>query len=505
MSRFDERYAELVVLLKEAAVLGSCSAVLGWDEQTGMPPGGSESRATQLSMLAGLIHQRTSSPRLGEVLEELEGDAKTLPADDTRAANIRDARRNYNRATKLPQRLVEEISRTVSLAQQQWIVARKDEDFPSFLPWLEKMIGLKREEAQAVGYGSGHPYDALLDEYEPGATTAEISAVFASLKPRLVSLVERIRDSVRKPRVEIVERFYPVQAQRVLSEAAARTIGFDFERGRLDRSAHPFCSGVAPGDVRLTTRFADHHFNSAFFGTLHEAGHGLYEQGLDPEQFGLGCGTACSLGIHESQSRMWENFVGRSKAFWTYFYPGVQQAFPDALNDIPLDDFYFAVNDVRPSFIRVEADEATYNLHIMLRFELEQQLVTGSLAPKDVPEAWNAAFHAAFGMTPPTNALGCLQDVHWSAGLLGYFPTYALGNMYAAQLFRAAQNDLEDLEGQFARGDFRPLKTWLHGHIHQFGRKYSAGELVRRATGSPLSAESLISHLEEKFGRLYDV
>lgn len=505
MSRVDDVYQELCGRLRDAELLGSCASVLGWDEQTFMPTGGADHRASQLALLAGLMHERKVSPRIGELLSELEQSGKLGDADSELAANVREARRTYDRATKLPRRLVEEISHTTTLAQQAWVKAKKYEDFSQFLPWLEKMIGLKREEAQAIGYGNGIPYDALLDDYEPGMTSAEVAGVFGPLREELVRLVAAIQNSSRKAPVEILERFYPVTAQQVFSEGASKRIGFDFTRGRIDKSPHPFCSGFGPGDCRLTTRYHDHHFPSAFFGVLHESGHGIYEQGLLPENYGLPCGQAASLGIHESQSRMWENFVGRSRSFWQYFLHYAQQAFPTALQGVSLDDFYFAVNDVRPSFIRVEADEATYGLHIMLRFELEQQLIAGELKPADVPGAWNELFTKSFSLTPHNDAVGCLQDIHWSGGLLGYFPTYALGNLYAAQFYAAAEKELGDLSAQFAQGEFAPLKNWLNEKIHRHGRKYPARRLVEKVTGKPLSHVPFIQHLAAKYTELYDL
>ncbi len=503
MSRTDDLYLELARLLRDAALLGSCSNVLGWDEQTFMPEGGAQFRSEQLGLIAGLTHERATSPRIGELLSELEAAGDLGDPDGDRAVNVREARRSYNRATKLPRRLVEELSRTTTLAQQAWVKARGDSEFSIFLPWLEKMIGLKREEAQCIGFGSGVAYDALLDDYEPGATTADIAKVFAPLRDELVKLVAAIHHSSKRPNIDILTRHYPKTPQMVLSEGASRSIGFDFERGRIDASAHPFCSGFGPGDCRLTTRYNDHHFPSAFFGVLHESGHGIYDQGLPTESFGLGIGQAVSLGIHESQSRLWENFVGRSESFWKYMYPTAQLAFPQALGQVGFDDFHFAINDVRPSFIRVEADEVTYNLHIMLRFEIEQLLVSGELQPADVPGVWNEKFSQYFGLNVPNDSQGCLQDIHWSGGLLGYFPTYALGNMYAAQFYNAARRDLGDLEEQFAKGQFKPLKAWLNEKIHNHGKRYSARRLVEVVTGESLSHVPLVEHLNRKFGTLY--
>lgn len=499
----QELLDDLVSRLKQTAVLASCSAMLGWDEQTYLPPGGAPHRAEQLGLLAGLAHQRATDPRIGELLTQIES-SKGFPADSAEAALLREARRDYDRKTKLPQRLVEELSRTTTLSQQAWVGARKKKDFAEFRPWLEKVVALKREEADVLSAG-GEKYDVLLDDYEPGATSAAVAASFATLRKELVSLLDAIRGSGVEPDASILTRSYPVEAQRGFGRAAASAIGFDFDRGRLDEAAHPFCSGIGPGDCRLTTRYDEQHFPQAFFGTLHEAGHGLYEQGLPADRFGTPLGEACSLGIHESQSRMWENFVGRSRPFWAHFFPRARGAFPSALADVGSEGFYRAINDVRPSFIRVEADEVTYNLHIMLRFELERPLIAGDLAPADMPGAWDEAFTRDFGMRPTNVSEGALQDIHWSAGLVGYFPTYALGNMYAAQLFEQARADLGDLDAQFARGEFAPLKGWLVEHVHRHGRRYRPSALIERITGRPPSPEPLVRHLRTKYGELYGV
>jgi len=499
----DQVYAELATALREAALLGSCASVLGWDEQTYMPPAGAEHRANQLALLAGMVHERATSPRLGELIAELEQSALAADADSPQGANIREARRDYDRATKLPRRLVEELSHAATMGQQAWIEARKVSDFSRFLPILKQIVTLKREQAQAVGYGKGVPYDALLDEYEPGMTSAEVTRLFTPLRDELVQLIAAIKDSGKHPDRSLLTRNYPVDAQQTFGLEAARQIGFDFHAGRLDVAAHPFCSGFGPGDVRLTTRYDANHFPGAFFGTLHEAGHGIYEQGLDASQFGLATGSAASLGIHESQSRLWENFVGRSRAFWKHFYPSAQVAFSEALPIVPQEEFYRAINDVQPSFIRVESDEATYNLHILLRFELEQPLISGDLQPEDVPAAWNEKFTSFFGITPPNDAQGCLQDIHWAFGGIGYFPTYTLGNMNAAQLFEAAGKQLGDLNAQFAQGEFMPLKNWLNQEIHAHGKRFTPSKLIQRVTGAPLSHAPLMRHLHAKFDEIY--
>jgi carboxypeptidase Taq len=499
----NDAYTKLLDEVRTTALLESCSSLLGWDEQTYMPAGGAEHRSRQQSLLAGMVHERATSSRIGELLAAVEGSDVVGDPASPASANLREIRRDFDRATKLPRRLVEEESRVSSLAQQAWIEARKKSDFAIFLPWLEQVVALKREEAQAIGFGNGVPYDALLDQFEPGMTTAEVKRLFGPLQDELVKLIAAIAASGKRPDRTILTRNYPVDAQRRFGLDAAKQIGFDFGSGRLDETAHPFCSGIGPGDCRLTTRYNPQHFPGAFFGTLHEAGHGIYDQGLDPAAYGTPLGSAVSLGIHESQSRMWENFVGRSRAFWQHFFPKARQAFPEALTDVSPETFYAAINDVEPSFIRVEADEATYNLHILLRFDIEQQLVAGDLAPRDVPVAWNETFRSYFNLTPPNDSLGCLQDIHWSFGGIGYFPTYTLGNMNAAQLFDAAQQDLGDLPAAFARGEFQPLKEWLNEKIHWRGKLLRASRLIESVTGSPLSHHPLVRHLHDKFDELY--
>jgi carboxypeptidase Taq len=497
----ETAYAELIQRTKESSLLGSCASLLGWDERTYMPPRGSAHRAEQMALLARMTHEMRTAPQVGELLAEIEGSP--LPArDGDVAANVREIRRSYNRAVKLPKELVEELARVTTRAQQVWQEARQHNDFASFRPWLEKIVHLKRQEADAIGYQDA-PYDALLDEYEPAATTAEVTRIFAALRQDLVPLIQAIVGSPRRPRRDLLEREYPVDRQLVFGQSTAAALGFDFEAGRLDVTTHPFCSSMGPGDTRLTTRYNPRHFNESFFGTLHEAGHGIYEQGLDPGQFGTPLGSAASLGIHESQSRTWENQVGRSRPFWDHFFPRARQVFPEALHDVRLDDFYFAINDVQLSFIRVEADEVTYNLHIILRFELEQALVRGDLKPADVPAAWNDKFRQSFQLTPGNDRLGCLQDIHWSMGGLGYFPTYTLGNLYAAQFMERARHDLGDLDADFRRGEFARLKGWLNEKVHRPGQRYRPNELCEHITGRQLGHQSLLAYLRNKYAPLY--
>jgi len=500
----QQAYQELIGRVREASVLGSCASVLGWDERTYLPRQGAAHRAEQMALLARLTHERLTAPRLGELLAELAGSDLVREPDSEAAANVREIRRSYERAVKLPPELVEQLARVTTHAQQAWQQARADSDFQQFRPWLEQIVALKRQEAQAVDYQAA-AYDALLDEYEPGATAAEITRLFAALRQELAPLVAAIAASGRKAPSEILKREYPVDRQAIFGQAAAAAAGFDFDAGRLDVTTHPFCTGLGPGDCRICTRYHARHFNDGFFGILHEAGHGIYEQNLPREHHGTPLGEAASLGIHESQSRLWENQVGRSRPFWEHFFPRARQVFVSTLRDVRLDDFLFAINEVQPSYIRVEADEATYNLHIILRFELEQALISGDLQPADVPGAWNEKFEQMLGLKVPDAAHGCLQDIHWSSGGIGYFPTYTLGNLYAAQLMEQAHHDLGDLDADFRRGDFGGLKGWLNDKIHRHGRRFRAGVLCQRVTGRPLDHQPLLRYLRGKYGPLYGI
>jgi carboxypeptidase Taq len=486
----------------QTAMLATIGSLLEWDERTKMPEAAGPYRAEQTALISGLVHQRWTDPQLlAELTELAEGPLAADPAGDA-AVTIRWLKRHVEKQVKLPRRLVEELVRTSVLGQQAWEQARRQKDFKLFQPLLEKTVALKREQAAALGYPQV-PYDALLDDFEPEERTAEVGRVLAGLRAQLVPLVAAIRAAPRRPNPALLKREFPAAAQETLGLEAARAIGFDFHRGRLDVTTHPFCTTLGPHDCRITTRYDEHLLSAAFFGILHEAGHGLYEQGLPPESFGLPPGEAVSLGIHESQSRLWENFVGRSRAFWEFFFPAAQRHFPAALGDVPLADFYFAVNDVRPSLVRIEADEATYNLHILIRFELEQALLEDRLRVGDLPAAWNQRYQQDLGVRPGDDVEGVLQDVHWSAGLVGYFPTYTLGNLYAAAFFAAADAQLGGLASQFAQGRFQPLREWLRENIHRHGRRYTAAELVERVTGRPLSPEPLMAHLRAKFSPLY--
>ena len=482
----------------ELDLIRSTASTLGWDEQTQLPARGTPHRAEQLAFLGKLAHERFTSPRIGELIATV--GASDLVNDGDVAANVGELRRAFDRATKMPSTLVEAQAKHVVLAQQAWVEARKASDFKSFAPWLAQTLALKREEAACVGTG-GHPYDALLYEYEPHETTEGVRVVLDGLRERLVPLVQRVLGSTR--RAPTLSGEFPVDAQAAFGAFAAARLGFDFDAGRLDVSVHPFCTGLAAGDTRLTTRYSADAFDGSFFGVLHETGHGLYEQGLPKvTRAGQPLAEAISLGIHESQSRMWENLVGRSPAFWRFFGPLARERFA-ALRAIDDDTLIRAMNAFAPSFVRVEADELTYNLHILVRFELETRLIADELDVSDVPAAWNELMRNYLGIAPPDDRRGCLQDVHWAAGLIGYFPTYTLGNLYASQFFDRAMLDLGDQSPNFARGDFAPLLAWLRDKIHRHGRRYTAAQLVERVTGSALSSDALIKHLTAKVDTYY--
>jgi carboxypeptidase Taq len=502
--RPEAAYDELIRRSREESLLASCVELLAWDEETYLPRAGVGHRANQLALLAGLLHDRAADPRVGDLLADVEGSSLLSDADSPPAVNVREFRRVYQRSIRLPRSLVEELPRIASFAQQEWAIARKHADFARFRPWLEKMVALKRREADCLGY-KDHPYDALLDDYEPGARTHDLAVLFAALREELLPLTNALTTARRRPDTSLLQRDYPLDRQRVFSEMAAAALGFDFQAGRLDTTTHPFFASVGPGDCRIATRYQPRQFNAAFFATLHEVGHALYEQGLPMEHYGTPLGEAASLAIHESQSRLWENTVGRNRPFWIHFFPIARQLFPAALRGVQPADFYFAVNNVEPTFIRVTADEVTYNLHILIRFELERALVSGDLPPADLPTAWNEAYRRYLGITPSTDADGCLQDGHWAAGLIGYFPTYTLGNLYAAQLFTKAREEVGDLDAAFALGDFSGLLGWLRDKIYRQGGRYPAARLIERVTGSPLDHWPLVQALWRKYGELYGI
>ncbi len=476
--------------------LTSSAAVLEWDQETYLPDGATALRATQVATLRRLAHEAFTDAETGRLLNAA-ADVAGLPADDEVTALVRVVQRDYGLAQKVPASWVATMAETVGHAKAAWREARQASDFGRFAPHLEKIVALNREKADLLGFAD-HPYSALLDQFEPDLTTSEVRRVFDDLRARLVPLLRRIRDTPQ-PDDACLHGPFDEAVQWDFSLRVLRDIGFDFERGRLDRSAHPFTTTFGTSDVRLTTRFDPHFFPSAFFGTLHEAGHGLYEQGIRPSLDRTPLAEGTSLGMHESQSRLWENMVGRSRAFWEHYFPLAQQAFPDALGPVSLDAFLAALNRVAPSTIRVEADEVTYNLHIMLRFDLEVALVEGTLAVRDLPDAWNSGMERLLGIRPSDDAEGVLQDVHWALGTLGYFPTYTLGNLMSAMLFQAAERDLGRLDDHFRRGTFAPLLAWLRLHVHQHGRARSARDILETTTGGSLDAGPWLRYVEAKF------
>ncbi len=492
-------YEKLMDRMKDVARLHSVAELLGWDQETYMPKEGVRARAQQVALIAGLAHERLVADETRALLDETPGD----PDDYVAQTNVRESRRLFARAANVPTDLVKEIARTSSLAKEAWVKAREQSKFAEFAPFLEKLLELKKQVAECIGYET-EPYDALMDEFEPGANAADIEKLFTDLREATVPLLRSILEAPSRPDASILTRHYPRAAQETLSRKMAEALDFDFDSGRTDVSVHPFCTTIGGcGDVRLTTRYQEQFLPAALFGTMHEVGHALYEQGLPREHLFTPMGEFISLGIHESQSRLWENMVGRSRAFWTFHLDAVKKAFPDALGGVSLDEFYRAINTVKPSFIRVEADEVTYNLHIILRFEIERALFQGTLGAADIPTAWNEAMNRMLGVTPPNDREGCLQDIHWSMGAFGYFSTYALGNLYAAQFFEKAKKDIPDLFDRIAANDHRPLLEWLRTNIHRHGKRYRADELVKLVTGRPLAIEPFVTYVTEKFSPIY--
>ena len=495
----EEVFAAACDQARRAAVLASVESLLGWDEQTMMPRDAAGHRAEQAAALAALAHRERTDPRQGERLARLAAGPLAARGTADERATIRLLGRDFEKQARLPARLVEALARTRVEAQQAWVAARAASDWRTLEPWLVRMFDLKREQAACQG-PELDAYDALLDDYEPGARWQSIAARFTGLRAGLVPLVQACATARRRPDDAVLRRCYPVDAQRRFVADVAARIGFDFHRGRLDTTAHPFCSTMGPDDCRITTRWDERFLPTALFGVLHEAGHGLYEQGLRREWYGLPPGEAASLGIHESQSRLWENLVGRSRPFWEWCFPRARAAFPEALGDVDADALHAALLTVRPSFIRVEADEVTYNLHVMLRFDLERAVVHGELPVADLPAAWDERFERDFGMRPASAADGVLQDIHWSAGLIGYFPTYTLGNLFAAQLMAAAEERLPGLEGRCAAGEFGELLGWLRREVHAVGRLLESEPLVERVTGRPVSEAWLLESLRRRYG-----
>jgi carboxypeptidase Taq len=494
--------AELKGRFREISDLSSASSVLHWDQTTYMPPGGAEARGRQVAMLSQLVHERLVAPAVGRLIEALMPYGESLPRGSDDAGIIRTAQRDYEKAIKVPADYVARASAHNSASYQAWTQARPANDFKRMVPYLDKTLELSREYA---GFFApyAHIADPLIDDADEGMTTAAIRKLFAELKRGLVPLLNAI---CAQPETNdsCLRQDYPKPSQLEFARLAAERLGYDFKRGRLDLTHHPFCTRFSAGDVRITTRVNENDLGDAFFSTVHESGHAMYEQGVDAVLAATPAGHGVSAGVHESQSRLWENIVARSRGFWEYFYPSLQKRFPGQLSAVALDAFHRAINKVARSLIRTDADEVSYNLHIMLRFDLELRLLEGKLAVKDLPEAWRAAMQEDLGIAPPDDRDGCLQDVHWYSGAIGgAFQSYTIGNILAAQFYAAACNAHPEIADDIARGEFATLHGWLQGNLYQHGAKFPPNEIIKRTTGSPLNMKPYLGYLREKYGALY--
>jgi len=498
----SDKLQQLRQILAEVTDLNRAALVLEWDQETYMPPGGVQGRAEQLATLLRLSHVMFTGADVGRLLDALEDELSSAPFDSDEASIVRVTRRDYDQARKLPPDLVAEIARAGSVARPVWEKARRDEDFNLFAPYLAKNVELNRRIADALGYRD-RPYDALIDRSEPGMTTKQLTAIFAELKEAIVPLVAGIARHADAVDDSVLYRGFDPDLQVSYALDVVKRLGYDLERGRQDISTHPFSTGFGPGDVRITTRVSRDFFNECLFGSIHESGHAMYNQGMSAEIDRTPLWDGASPGVHESQSRLWENLVGRSLPFWRHFYPSLRKAFPEPLTGVDEEAFYRAVNRSHPSFIRVEADEVTYNLHVLLRFELENELLEGKLEVKDVPEAWNARFKSYVGLDVPNDREGALQDIHWSFVSFGIFPGYTIGNLVSAQLMEKIRADIPDLDAQVEKGQFAALLGWLRKNVHRHGRKFTPDELLERATGKPLTAAPWIAYVRKKFGALY--
>jgi len=499
----EEKIAQLKLLLNEISDLGGAQAVLGWDQQTYMPPGGAEARGEQLSTLAKITHDKFVSDEIGSLLQDLVPYANSLDPDSNDARLIHVANREFKKQKNVSSEWVAEFAQVTAIGQEAWVTARSESKFSIFQPHLEKIVQLRRQYADFFK-PYDHIYDPLLDDYEPGLKTSEVQEIFSKLRTEQVALIKAISE---KPQVD--DSFLKVtldeQRQWDFGVEVITRFGYDWKRGRQDKAAHPFTTSFGSDDVRITTRFLPNSGSSALFSTMHECGHALYEQGINPALRRTLLMNGASMALHESQSRMWENLVGRSKEFWTCFYSRFQNLFSDILGTVSLDDFYRGINKVVPSLIRVESDEATYNLHIMLRMELEIALMEGTLAVKDLPDAWNSKMKEYLGVVPPDDAQGVLQDIHWSGGSMGYFPTYALGNLVSVQLWEKIHEDIPAIGSQIRNGEFSDLLGWLREKVHTHGAKFDPQDMVMRITGSKITPEPYLRYLNQKYSEIYNL
>lgn len=498
-------YDKLHALSHHSRTLSGIASLIEWDQETHMPPAGAGIRAEQLKTLAGLVHKERTSKKFASALSKLidlkSGKNLAKGLSEAQQSALKHWRRDFIKDTALPARFVEEFAKLSSQAQLAWRQAKKEDSFQQFAPFLDKIIAMSRKKADYLGY-SEHPYDALLDLYEPEMTTKEIRKIFTPLRQDIVTLLKKITSSKQVDDTFLHDKF-DHEKQLEFGRRILKDMGYDFSKGRLDLSSHPFSSACHPTDSRVTTRIHPSSVMSNISVVLHEGGHGMYEMGLPVEQYGSPLGESISLGIHESQSRWWETRIGLSKPFWQHYLPLLKQQFKGKFDSISLENFYRAINKVEPSFIRVEADEVTYPLHVILRFELEVALIEGKLRVRDLPEAWNAKMQELLGITPSTNAEGCLQDIHWSMGALGYFPTYTLGNLYAAQFFQAFEKQYPKWADKVSKGELTFVKEWLHENVYQHGRRYSSAELIQRISGKPFSAEPYVKYLNAKYKEIY--
>lgn len=495
----NNSYQQYQAHLRKIADVDYAISVLEWDQETYIPSKGTTQRAQQIATLSGIAHEMRTTSSFGELLEKLStgGDALTFKQQ----RNIQESYKEYTRKQKLPISFVVQRSKTISQAFQAWRAAKAASNFAQFLPHLEKLVALKREEAELVGYAA-HPYDALLDQYEPGEKTANLNVLFSDVRQQLVDFVQEIAQKP-VPQDSWMFAHYDHQKQWDYGIHLLKQMGYDFEAGRQDLAAHPFTTNFGSQDVRVTTRISENDFHEMVWSCIHEGGHALYEQGLPAEEYGLPTGQYISLGIHESQSRLWENNVGRSLPYWKANFPSLQKAFPKNLARVSVHDFYKSMNVVQPSLIRVNADELTYHFHILVRFEIEKALIEGTVPVREVRDFWNDKYKEYLNIDVPSDAKGVLQDVHWSHGSFGYFPTYSLGSFYAAQFFQQAEKDIPQLEQQISEGNLLPLLQWLRTHIHQYGRLYSAEELCRRITGEKLNFKYFMDYARKKYSAIY--
>ena len=501
-SAMEPKFLELQKRLVQVNDLQMAAALLAWDQETYMPPGGAHARARQLATLFSFAHELFTDERVGHLLDDLSAYEASLPYDSDDASLLRVARREYKRQTRVPAEFVARRTETAALSFNQWVKARPDSDFDAVASWLERILDLSREYASFFSE-SAHPADALIDVHDPGMSASEIRRVFSELRAQLVPIVQAITS---QPAADdsCLKQFFPEAEQLRFGLSLAEQMGYDLRRGRQDKSAHPFMTHFSIGDVRITTRVKERDFGDAFFSTLHEAGHAMYGQGHAQALEGTMLADGTSSGVHESQSRLWENLVGRSADFWEHAYPKLQAAFPSQFGSVARESFYRAVNKVERSLIRTDADEVTYNLHVMMRFEFELQMLEGKLAIRDLPDAWDETITRDLGVTPPNYALGVMQDVHWYGGQIGgVFQGYTLGNIMSAQFFDAALRAHPDIPAQIRRGEFATLHGWLKENIYQHGAKFLPNEILERATGSGLTIAPYIAYLRKKYGELY--